>query len=266
MSTDSAYVPRKSSTADAIDFLADDELAGDGDHFDSPEEGSLRTKVRQHVNPLARKYQEPAPLSSEWMEASFADPKLPMVIDIGCAKGTWALKYATANKETRNVLGLEIRRPIVELALQRKERWALSNVHFIASNANVDLDRVLTDIQSRNVSVEMVTIQFPDPYFKKKQHKRRVVNDDLVNTLAHKLSEGTVLFIQSDVLDVQAWMMQVINRSPFFDAGHGYDPEQLENNETPYTIQTEREIATKNKGLPVYRMLYRRNSIHFSGH
>ena len=251
----------------AVQFLADSDTAmvqGERSSGDSnirvPEEGSLRTKVRQHVNPLASKSQQPADLASDWLATSFKEPMLPAVIDIGCAKGTWCLKYATAYKGQVNVLGLEIRRPIVELALSRKERWQLDNVHFVASNANVDLVRILTDLQTQQVPIKMVTIQFPDPYFKKKQHKRRVVNEELVLALARALLPDTVLFVQSDVLDVQEWMVEVIGASAYFSAGEGYDARDLMANPPAYPIQTEREIATGNKNLPVYRMLFRRNS------
>eukprot|EP00747_Dinoflagellata_sp_TGD_P097723 gnl/TRDRNA2_/TRDRNA2_167219_c1_seq4.p1 gnl/TRDRNA2_/TRDRNA2_167219_c1~~gnl/TRDRNA2_/TRDRNA2_167219_c1_seq4.p1 ORF type:complete len:217 (-),score=37.98 gnl/TRDRNA2_/TRDRNA2_167219_c1_seq4:65-715(-) len=60
-------------------------------------------------------------LDRTWLEDSFAKPALPVVIDIGCAKGSWALKYATQHQEL-NVLGLEIRADAVQLAMSRKTR------------------------------------------------------------------------------------------------------------------------------------------------
>merc|ERR1712060_327114 len=114
---------------------------------------------------------------------AFADPSLPFVVDIGCAKGAWAIEYAKAHQGVFNVLGLEIRDAAAEIALARKQQEELDNVHFLNSNANVDLDRILSDIVSHPSRVNMVTIQFPDPYFKKKQQKRRVLNGDLLDTL-----------------------------------------------------------------------------------
>ena len=259
-----AAAKQETAIRDLMDL--DDDGTADGDDLNSairePSEGSLRTKVRQHVNPLASKYQQPVALEQDWLQQSFDDPTLPVVIDIGCAKGTWALKYATAYRGQYNVLGLEIRRPIVDLALSRKVRWDLDNVHFLASNANVDLQRVVADLNTQHVPIQMVTIQFPDPYFKKKQHKRRVVNADLVLTLARALAPNSVVFMQSDVQDVQEWMVECFRASDYFDASEGYTAQGIVTNASPCTIQTEREIATANKGMPVYRMLFSRNDKH----
>ena len=223
-----------------------------------PIEGSLRTKVRQHVNPLASKYQQPCELDDNWLNKVYENSQSNIIIDIGCAKGTFCLKYA-ANHPNHNILGLEIRKPIVELALSRKERWNLNNVHFLSSNANVDLKNILNDINNNNVQIDLVSIQFPDPYFKKRQMKRRVVNDDLINILAELLQNNTKLYIQSDIEDLEKYMVEVIHKSPYFDSYPGYDSNQLISNPSATGILTEREIATDAKNLPVYRMLYRRN-------
>eukprot|EP00746_Dinoflagellata_sp_MGD_P054787 gnl/MRDRNA2_/MRDRNA2_239402_c0_seq1.p1 gnl/MRDRNA2_/MRDRNA2_239402_c0~~gnl/MRDRNA2_/MRDRNA2_239402_c0_seq1.p1 ORF type:complete len:442 (+),score=67.91 gnl/MRDRNA2_/MRDRNA2_239402_c0_seq1:124-1326(+) len=261
-------------------WLADDR--GDEANFDAdvenddsltdvtnlPMQGNKFTRincknVRQHVNPLSRKYQQPANLPDTWLQDNFISPSLPVVIDIGCAKGTWALNYA-ANHTHVNVLGLEIRRPMVELALYRRQCLGLNNVFFMASNANVDLSRILNDLKVRQVAIQMVTIQFPDPHFKKRNHKRRVVNDDFVSTIAAGVSEGTSIFFQSDVEEVQHSMVEIFNASQFFKPGTGYDLKNLETNPRPYEMETEREIATLNKGLPVYRMLFQRNDVPFT--
>ena len=223
-----------------------------------PNDSSLRLKVRQHVNPLSAKYQQPLKLENDWMENAFAQPNLPLVLDIGCSKGTYCLQYAEKNPNI-NVLGLEIRKPVVELALSRKIRWGLNNVHFLSSNANVDLQNILQFVKDSSIKINLVSIQFPDPYFKKKQQKRRVVNSDLVRTLAKYLDKDTQLYVQSDVEDVEVHMIQVIYESSYFNMFDGYDMKLLTENKSATGIETEREIATAAKGLPVYRMLFKRN-------
>lgn len=225
-------------------------------------EGSLRLKVRQHVNPLSNTYMEPLRLSSTWLQDSFSNPTQPIHIDIGCAHGSWALKYATINPSI-NVLGLEIRRPVVDLCLRRKQYWNVSNVHFLSSNANVDLDYLLTSLQSHHVSVQAITVQFPDPHFKKRHQKRRVVNEALVNIMAKYLPAGGRVFVQSDILDAQEDMVRHLHSSPYFFSAEGYDVSNLEANKSPFNVLTEREIATQKKGLPVYRMLFKRNGVPF---
>ena len=50
--------------------------------------------------------------------------------------------------------------------------------------------------------MELVTIQFPDPHFKNRHHKRRVVQSALVRAVAEGLPTGARVFLQSDVLEV----------------------------------------------------------------
>ena len=66
-------------------------------------------KVRPHVNPLTSRYQEPVMLEEAWLENLFEFPyDRSMIVDIGCARGSWALKSAQMNPHI-NYLGLEIR-------------------------------------------------------------------------------------------------------------------------------------------------------------
>ena len=220
-------------------------------------EGSLRLKVRQHVNPLASRYLIPMEGGDEWVASAFADTSKPVVVDIGCAKGTWVLKYAAENPE-RNIVGLEIRKPVVEFALQRKAKWGLQNVHFLSVNANIDLDRILSDLKRVGGSIEMVTIQFPDPHFKKKHKKRRVVNELLVDTIVSQIEIGKTIFLQSDILDVTEDMIANFSKNEQLEIAEGYDVSNLTGNISPNNVLTEREIATQKKELPIYRIMYRK--------
>lgn len=223
----------------------------------------LKSKFRQHVNPLSDVYKVPLTLSSTWLEECFQNPSNPIHIDIGCSRGSWALQYAKMTP-TINILGLEIRRQVVQLCLHRKKVWNLRNVHFLSSNANVDLANILSSLKGRGVPVQCVTVQFPDPHFKKKHHKRRVVNAQLVSILAENLSPGALVFVQSDILDVMQDMVDHLKQSLYFAAREDFRDDDLQANPSIFPVQTEREIATINKNLPVYRMLFYRNSLMYS--
>ena len=247
---------------DLDDDLDDNDESDDTEEDEGlvgPKEGSLRLKVRQHVNPLASTYQKPIEMDANWVASAFANPKQPTVVDIGCAKGTWVLKSGLQTPG-RNFLGLEIRRPVVNFALQRKGRWGLSNVHFVSTNANIDLNRLLTDLKREGASLDMICIQFPDPHFKNKHKKRRVVNALLVDTIVGHLDAGKLVFVQSDVLDVLEDMVMNFSNHESLEMVEGYDPLHFDRNPSPNPVLTEREIATFNKGLPVYRMLFRKKS------
>lgn len=184
-------IPRSSTQEEEVVDLDDDvcEERADGmsnsntsvSSTTSSQVPSMRIKVRQHVNPLAAQYLVPITLDKDWISKAYTRPTQPFIIDIGCAKGGWPIKYCQTYPDT-NVLGLEIRRPVVDYCLARKAYWGLNNVHFLSMNANVDLERIMANIGEIS-SVEMVMIQFPDPHFKSRNKKRRVVNADLVDTI-----------------------------------------------------------------------------------
>ena len=126
-----------------------------------------------------------------------------------------------------------------------------------ATNANVDIVRIITDIEAIS-KVDMICIQFPDPHFKTKHKKRRVVKDDFVEAVAGKIKSGTRVFLQSDVVEVIEDMVATFAANSNFISSDSYDINNLNSNKSPVAVQTEREKATIAKGLPVYRMLFAR--------
>ena len=79
---------------DSIDDEDDDDDENQDDELQPPKEGSLRLKVRQHVNPLASTYQKPTEFEENWVQNAFAQPNLPTIVDIGCAKGMFVSNYS----------------------------------------------------------------------------------------------------------------------------------------------------------------------------
>lgn len=209
--------------------------------------------VRQHVNPLSRYHQLPRPLPPP--EQLFADPALPLHLDIGCARGRCLLELARQRPRI-NHLGLEIRRPLVEAAETDRQADGLANLHYLFCNANVSLQAWL--VQLPPDLLELVSIQFPDPWFKKKHHKRRVLQPALLLSLAAALAPGRELFLQSDVPAVIEPMVQLVELSGCFERpAEDARPWRATN---PLPVPTERETYVLGQGLPVYRVLYRRTT------
>lgn len=228
---------------------------------------SGQVRCRQHVNPLARWWSERVTLAEDWYDVAFADTELPLTVDVGVAKGRLLLKMA-AMFPTRNFLGLEIREPLVGQANRCAEEAGLSNLFYLACNANVSLGDVLRGV--RVGRLESVYVQFCDPWFKKRHAKRRMVKPALVSDIYEALvfskerDEGEdrererMVFMQSDVLEVAKEMRT------FFDAQEGLhrltsadtseDGWLLEN---PIGVPTEREISVLAKKGSVYRAMYR---------
>jgi tRNA (guanine-N7-)-methyltransferase len=133
-----------------------------------------KARFRQHVNPLARRYQQPCVLPMDWPASSFLDVSRPLHLDIGCGKGGFLIDLAIhRDKEARcqisddddattttqrpadvNYLGLEIRPLVAQYARERlaqlvqqqceHDQALRGRVDFLGCNVNVDLDRILT--------------------------------------------------------------------------------------------------------------------------
>lgn len=207
-------------------------------------------RVRQHVNPLARKYQTPvSPL--EW-EKVYTQPNQPLHLDIGCAKGWFVLNMAEIEPNW-NFLGLEIREPLVVEANKLSAQLGLTNLHYLFCNANNSLRPLLSSLPTG--ILQRVTIQFPDPWFKNRHAKRRVVQPELVTELANYLAIGGEVFLQSDMEFIAVEMRDRFAENPAFEQVG--EEEWL--GENPLPVATEREIFTQQKGEPVYRVLFVRN-------
>jgi tRNA (guanine-N7-)-methyltransferase len=206
-------------------------------------------RVRQHVNPLSSKFQTPT-ASPEW-EKIYIQQNLPLHLDIGCARGRFVLKMAQVEPNW-NFLGLEIREPLVVEANRIRDEMELTNLHYMFANVNNSLVSLLSTLPVG--MLQKVTIQFPDPWFKNRHAKRRVVQPELVTELANYLTVGGVVFLQSDIEFVAVEMCDRFQENPAFEK-IGTTTWLTEN---PLPVPTEREIATQNKGEPVYRALFRK--------
>lgn len=203
----------------------------------------MRVRVHQHVNPLAPYYRfTPKPLE---IENIFIDTGLPLLIDIGCARGRFLLKMAEITTD-QNFLGIEIREPLVNEGNRLKVEQNSTNLHFEFCNAMIALDKLLeklpTDI------LQTVTIQFPDPWFKKKHAKRRMVNRELVETVVNQLAVSGKIFIQTDIEFLAEEMFELFRQNTQL--------REFEITENPFPVKTEREKAVEDKDLPVYRRIF----------
>ena len=208
--------------------------------------------VRQHVNPLSRFFQQPLELPPP--AELFSAPSLPLHLDIGCARGRFLLAMAQRTAG-RNHLGVEIRRALVAAAEADRQREGLTNLHYLFCNANISLEAWLAALPSGQL--DLVSIQFPDPWFKKKHHKRRVLQPALLLAIAAALAPGRRLFLQSDVPAVIEPMVALCEASGCFDRPLADARPWRQDN--PLGLPTERESYVLGQGLPVFRVLYERN-------
>ena len=202
-----------------------------------------RIRVHQHVNPLSPYYQQPpSPID---LARCFADPSLPLHLDIGCARGRFILRMAETQPQW-NFLGVEIREPLVTEANEIANEKNLNNLHYEFCNAMSWLDRLLDDVPQK--LLQMATIQFPDPWFKNRHAKRRMVNTQMAESVVKSLAKSGHIFIQTDIEFLSEEMRTT------FRTIDGL--QEIAVSENPFSIKTEREAAVENKNLPVYRTMF----------
>lgn len=202
-----------------------------------------RVRVHQHVNPLAPYFRfTPSPIE---IEKIFANPEMPILLDIGCARGRFLLQMADLDK-SQNYIGIEIREALVNEGNRLAQEANLTNLHYEFSNAMVNLDKSIAKFPKE--LLQTVTIQFPDPWFKKKHAKRRMVNRQLVETVVEHLSENGKIFVQTDIEFLAEEMFGLFRENE--------NLQEIEVSENPFPVKTEREKAVEDKDLPVYRRMF----------
>lgn len=199
-----------------------------------------RVRVHQHVNPLAP-YFRFAPKAIE-IEEIFARPNQSIHLDIGSARGRFLLKMAEIFP-ARNFLGVEIREPLVAEANRLAREANLTNLHYKFCNATFALDKLLEKFPAG--ILQTVTIQFPDPWYKKRHAKRRMVNNELIKSVVRHLRIGGQVYIQTDVDFLAEEMFEMFRGIK--------NLREMKICDNPFPVKTERENAVEEKGLPVYR-------------
>ena len=116
----------------------------------------------------------------------------PVTLEIGFGNGETLVALASAHPE-RNFFGLEVHPPGVGHLLLRCEAEGLHNVRVICDDAVQVLQRRVSD-----ASLDELLLYFPDPWPKKRHHKRRIVQPAFVELVARKLRPGGVLRMATD--------------------------------------------------------------------
>ena len=213
--------------------------------------------MRQHVNPLSQFFQLPLSLPSK--NILFEKSHYPIHLDIGSAKGEFLIELATKYPDW-NFVGLEIREPLVSLCEKKRRKLELNNLKFLFCNVNVSLDEWLSDLDFGQL--KRVSIQFPDPWFKRKHFKRRVLKTNILNSIAKVMSKDGEIFIQSDIFKLIEYMTNMIDENRYFTRKNSGDLRSIDKN--PYNVMTDREIFSLKKNLLIYRVMYIRNSLLFT--
>ncbi|WP_242482282.1 tRNA (guanosine(46)-N7)-methyltransferase TrmB [Thiocystis violacea] len=174
----------------------------------------------------------------------------PVVLEIGFGNGESLAEMAAADP-SRNWLGIEVHRPGVGHLLLEIERRALENLKVMRHDAVEVLTQGLSP-----ASLDGVQLFFPDPWPKRRHHKRRILSHQLVDLLAKVIRPGGVFHAATDWEPYAEQMLEIMEgASERFEniAGPGqYAPRPGARPLTKFEQRGER------LGHPVHDLLYRR--------
>jgi tRNA (guanine-N7-)-methyltransferase len=201
-------------------------------------------RIRQHVNPLKSDLLEIADVPRVEVE-----PGRAIEVELGSAEAHFILERAREERGTLFV-GVEIRRELVEATNVECARAGVTNVRSVFANMSVDMRRLFAE-----GSVRRFFLNFPDPWFKSRQHKRRVISPGLVAEIGRALAPGGELYVMTDIFALALDAMAALEAVEAFENAAGAWTFAREN---PYGAKSRRERQCETEGARIWRLLYRR--------
>jgi len=150
------------------------------------------------------------PLRGFDLDAMFAR-RAPRTLEIGFGNGENLATLASAHRE-RDYLGIEVHRAGVGRLLQTARDAQLTNLRVVSHDAVEVLEQSIAP-----GTLDEVVILFPDPWHKKRHHKRRLVQPSFVALLANRLRAGGRLSLATDWEPYAEWMLEAIATEPAFE-------------------------------------------------
>ncbi len=202
-------------------------------------------RIRQHVNPLKSSfYRIP-------IKALAAPEGVPIEVELGSAEAFFIMDRAVEDPR-RFYVGVEIRRELVGPANAACDARGLAQVRSVFANMTVDLPRLFP-----RGSVSRFFLNFPDPWFKARQHKRRVMSPELALQLHELLVPEGEIYVNTDIFDIAIDAMAALEQEV---------PRRFENLREPWTFlraslfsaRSRRERQCEDQGAHIWRLGYRR--------
>ena len=190
-----------------------------------PGEQKKHYRQRAHANPFSdHTLVYPASPGEMRWETVFAGGGAAEWADIGCGFGGLLVALGRKFPELR-VVGLELRVQVTAYvedriaALRVAEEGKFGNIGVLRTNAM----RFLPNIFGKE-SLSALFFLFPDPHFKTRKHKARIISPTLLAEYAYVLRVGGIVYTITDVEDLHLWMLTHLSQFPLFEY---VDPDTL---------------------------------------
>ncbi len=171
----------------------------------------------------------------------------PTILEIGFGMGETTATIAAHHPE-QNFIGIEVHSPSVGSLLKQIADRHLENVRIVQHDAvEVVHDMIAPD------SLHAVHVFFPDPWPKKRHHKRRLLQPAFVHQLAQRLNKGGYLHVATDWQDYAEYILAVLSQEPLLqNTVQGYAPRP------DYRPETKFEARGLQLGHGVWDIIFRR--------
>ena len=144
----------------------------------------------------------------------------PKILEIGFGMGETTASIAQSHPG-QDFLGIEVHTPGVGSLLRQVQELGLNNLRLIQHDAVEVLQHMIAD-----ASLDGVHIFFPDPWPKKRHHKRRLIQQEFVALLCRKLKAGAYIHVATDWQEYAEWVMQILQAEPqLSNTAPGYAPQ-----------------------------------------
>lgn len=189
---------------------------------ESSEDSPLHRRIRSFVLRQGRltKGQERA-LETGWpsfgidyapamldLSQAFQREHAPKILEIGFGMGESTAKIAQTLPE-RDFLAVEVHTPGVGSLLKLIQEQSISNIRIVQHDAVEVLQTMLPE-----QSLDGVHIFFPDPWHKKRHHKRRLIQAEFIKLLCSRLKVGAYIHVATDWQEYAEWVLEVLGAEP----------------------------------------------------
>ncbi len=173
-------------------------------------------------------------------------------IEVGSGKGLF-LKSAASLNPLIHFVGIELAAKFANKAADRSHRAGLANVSMLRGDAKQFLEKVVP-----SASVQKVHVYFPDPWWRNKHKKRRVLNEQTIADIQRVLIPGGEFHFWTDVLDYYEHICgDVMDQTTML--GPRYVPEHEAEHHMDYTTHFERRARLNSQ--PVYRAIFQKPEV-----
>lgn len=191
---------------------------------------------------------EPEDLPRPWATQSLFACEAPLEVEVGSGKGLFITRAAAEHPE-RNYLGIEVSRKYARFAAARLAKRNLTNGKMIHGDALPIFEQLPDD------SIAAVHVYFPDPWWKARHKKRRVMKESFLRDVERVLPPGGVLHFWTDVEEYFQTTLELIAAATRLDGPIGV-PEERPEHDLDYRTHFERRVRLHDE--PVYRAEFRK--------